>query len=312
MKRTRKSQKSSNETSTNYVFTNAEKMKNNFFANAANRRKAGDKASGDAGYWTGGRCNWGGSHNLDEDCGELAKFFNSIADVENEINNKVKLSANEQLFNANKQALISKLRELTNKYQVSDAWSIASVCCIWNDYFGSFLKPFLSNFTKKLDRYLKQVEELTPEHQKELLKLEAESREAESAYKENLQKADAETDPNKKAEYVVLANKAAKKAQELKARIKKNPLVQLASFNFLDDLRALSQGNVPANVSPDRQPNGGGSSGSGGGGGQIPNPLQDPQSFFEQNKTMIFLVLGCLALFYLYSQNTQQRRNYYY
>lgn len=74
----------------------------------------------------------------------------------------------------------------------------------------------------------------------------------------------------------------------------------------------MSQGNVPANVSPDRQPSGGGSSGSGGGGGQIPNPLQDPQSFFEQNKTMIFLVLGCLVLFYLYSQNTQQRRNYYY
>jgi hypothetical protein len=31
-------------------FTNAEKMKDNFFANSERRRKAGDKAHGDAGY----------------------------------------------------------------------------------------------------------------------------------------------------------------------------------------------------------------------------------------------------------------------
>jgi len=31
-------------------FTSAEKMKDNFFANSERRRKAGDKAHGDAGY----------------------------------------------------------------------------------------------------------------------------------------------------------------------------------------------------------------------------------------------------------------------
>jgi hypothetical protein len=35
---------------TSKQFTNAEKLKDNFFANAENRRKAGDKAQGDAGY----------------------------------------------------------------------------------------------------------------------------------------------------------------------------------------------------------------------------------------------------------------------
>ena len=32
------------------------------------RWEKGDNKDGDASYWDGGRCNWGGSHNLQEDC----------------------------------------------------------------------------------------------------------------------------------------------------------------------------------------------------------------------------------------------------
>jgi len=66
---------------------------------------------------------------LQEDCEELAKFFNSIATIDEEIK-KIKLSANEEIFNANKQQLISKLRGLIGKCQVSNSHSVASVCCI--------------------------------------------------------------------------------------------------------------------------------------------------------------------------------------
>ncbi|MCE8163187.1 MAG: hypothetical protein I3273_02890 [Candidatus Moeniiplasma glomeromycotorum] len=33
------------------------------------------KIQGDGGYWAGGRCEYGGAHNLKEDCQTLAKFF---------------------------------------------------------------------------------------------------------------------------------------------------------------------------------------------------------------------------------------------
>ncbi|CAG8561261.1 12601_t:CDS:10, partial [Racocetra persica] len=92
------------------------------------------------------------------------------------------------------------------------------------------------------------------------------------------------TDPDKKAEFIILANKAAKKAEEIKRKVKNNPIAQLANFNYLDDLRALAQGNVPPNVCPDRQPGGGGSNsnnnngGGGNGSGQTPNPLEEPKT----------------------------------
>ncbi|CAG8630853.1 10189_t:CDS:2, partial [Scutellospora calospora] len=179
------------------------------------KESGNSKFAGDAGYWQ------------DEDAEVLANFFNSIANITDDINN-IKLSANEQIFNNNKQQLIAKIQGLIGKY----------------------------NFSVKLQRNLTAIEKLEPKHQKELLDLEKEAREAESAYKENLQKADNETDPDKKAEFIVLANKAAKKAEEIKRKVKNNPIAQLANFNYLDDLRALTQGNVPPNVCPDGQPGG--------------------------------------------------------
>lgn len=295
-------------------FTNTQDLIKSFLRITGARQQAKARGNndyaGDAGYWEGGRCNWGGSHKLEEDAEQLANFFNSVADISNDINN-IKLSANEQAFNSNKQQLVSKIQGLISKCQMTSYYSVASICCIWNDFFGIFLKKYLDNFSAKLRRNLTEVEKLEPKHQKELLDLEKEAREAESAYKENLEKANNETDPVKKAEFVVLANKASKKAQELKRRIKNNPLAQLASFNYLDDLRALINGNVPPNVTPDRTPSGGGS--GDGGNNQTPNPLEDPKQFFEQNQMMIFIALAVLALFYLNSQNSNdyRRRNYY-
>jgi hypothetical protein len=72
---------------------------------------------------------------------------------------------------------------------------------------------------------------LTPKHQQDLLKLEVEAKKAESEYKENKAKADQETDPDKKAQFMILANKAAKKAEDIKRRIKANPLADLSRFS---------------------------------------------------------------------------------
>ncbi len=49
VKKAKTTPKSSKNTSSS-AFTNAEKLKDNFFANSERRRKAGDKSQGDAGY----------------------------------------------------------------------------------------------------------------------------------------------------------------------------------------------------------------------------------------------------------------------
>ena len=64
-----------------------------------------------------------------EDCESLAQFFNATASISDDVE-QIKLSANEQIFNQKKQALISKIQGLISKCQTSDSYSIASVCCI--------------------------------------------------------------------------------------------------------------------------------------------------------------------------------------
>lgn len=232
-------------------FTTAEDLKNTFLKITGYRQAQG--VSGDANYWTGGRCNWGGSHNLMEDARCLESFFNSVAGINDDMEN-IKLSANEEIFISNKQQLINKIQGCISKCRTTSATSVGGICIIWNDFFGSFLKKYLDTFSGKLKRQLAVVEKLEPKHQQELLDLENQASAAKREYEENLRKAD---DPNlseqEKAEFIALANKAAKKAEEIKKRIKNNPLTQASNFNFLDDIKALSSGNVPSNVTPDKR-----------------------------------------------------------
>ena len=284
-------------------FTNAEKLKDSFFANSERRRKAGDKIYGDAGYWSGGRCNWGGSHNLKEDCDSLAVFFNGTASIADDVN-EIKLSANEQIFIQKKQSLVSKIQKLVDQCQTSDSYSIANICCIWNDYFGSFLKPFLNNFSKTLQRQLKEVERLEPKHQKELLQLEADAKKAENEYKESKARADQETNPDKKAEFMLLANKAARKAEDIKRKVKVNPLADLSRFSNLDDLEILKKGNIP------KEPP------SGPGNPRNTDPkgsnFNNSQQSTNQQYLLIFAGISLLIIFYLYTQNQEESNHYDY
>ncbi|CAG8442308.1 3948_t:CDS:10 [Ambispora leptoticha] len=182
-------------------FTNIENLKSNFLKITTPRQKS--KESGNSAF--------------ENDAG--------IANISEDIN-EIKLSANEEIFRNNQQALISKLNDLI---------------------------IFLDGFNKKLQKQLTAIEKLEPKHQKELLDLESQARAAESAYKENLQKANDETDPTKKAEFIVLANRAARDAEKIKQKIKTNPLMEVSNFSYLDDLKKLAKGNVPKNASADKK-----------------------------------------------------------
>ena len=285
-------------------FTNVKDLKSNFLKITKPRqesKESGNSAfAGDAGYWQGGRCEWGGTHKLDEDVEVLADFFNSIANVSEDIN-KIRLSANEEIFNSNKQQLISKLQGLIEKCQITSSSSIGNICCIWNDFFGNFLKVFLDGFNKKLQKQLVAVKKLEPKHQKELLDLESQARAAESAYKENLQKANSETDPTKKAEFIILANKASQDAERIKQKIKTNPLMEVGNFSYLDDLKKLTKGNVPRQTS----------SSSGNPRNTNSNNSNNSQQLVNQHQLFIFAGIA-LLIFYFYIQNQEEPNHYDY
>ncbi|CAJ0747802.1 1575_t:CDS:10 [Entrophospora sp. SA101] len=251
-------------------FTNAGDLKNRFHANAKSRIAAGNKKHGDS----------GGSHNLQEDCEALAVFFNSDASVSDGVG-EIKLSANETIFNQKKQFLINKIQGLIGQCQTSNYYSVAG-----------------------LQRQLGDVQKLEAKHQKELLQLEQEARELESAYDENVKKAnDPNTSPEDKTKFLILANQISEKAKRLKSKIKQNPLADLSRFSNLDDLTTLLGGNVPKNPpKPKTKPDGS------GGSTPTPNPLEDPKDFFEQYKTQIFMAIALIGvLFYLYTQKDIER-----
>ena len=285
-------------------FTSVENLKSNFLKITKPRQESKESGNSafknDAGYWQGGRCEWGGTHKLDEDAEVLAKFFNSIANISKDID-KIRLSANEEIFKSNKQQLISKLQSLISKCQVTSATSVGGICIIWNDFFGNFLKVFLDGFNEKLQKQLTAVEKLEPKHQKELLDLESQARATESAHKENLQKANDETDPTKKAEFIVLANRAARDAERIKQKIKTNPLMEVSNFSYLDDLKKLTKGNVPRQTS----------SSSGNPRNTNPSNSNNPQQLFNQQQ-LIFVGIALLILFYFYTQNQEESNHYDY
>jgi hypothetical protein len=293
----------------------AEQIKNQFFAHASSQRAG--KESGDAGYWQGGRCNWGGSHNLAEDSQALADFANSTASIENDAQ-ELTLAINEQEFNNKKQLLVNKLQDCINKCNTSDSYSVASVCCIWNDFFGTFLKPFLNGLQQKMQSQLNQLQNVEPKHQKEILEIEAEIKAAEAKYQENITKANTETDPAKKAKLILLAQEAETELKKAKQKLTRNPLSKLAQYSYLYDIGRLIGGNInhePVNLpsdNPSPDPDG-----SSGGSGRPTNPdgQQNPwtswgggsgntnnQQSANQQQLLIFAVIAVLVIFFLMNQ----------
>ncbi|KLL04793.1 MAG: hypothetical protein MRERV_4c063 [Mycoplasmataceae bacterium RV_VA103A] len=300
-------------------FTNAEAIKNNFLAHTSIRQA--QKISNDGTYWTGGQCQWGGSHNLLEDCQILADFANSIANINNDIQ-EMTLAVNEQEFNNRKQQLVSKLQGCLSKCQTTSATSIGGICIIWNDFFGSFLQSWLNGFKRQLESQLNQLQNIQPTHQKEILQLEAEIKTAEAKYNDAMTKAATETDPAKKAQLIAIAQTAEREIKQAKQKLARNPLSKLAEYNHLHNLGNLITGNLPQNPTtplncpdPDGsnsnnsnsgRNSGGRSRGSGQtswGGGPVPN---NSQQLFNQQQLLIFAGLAVLIIFFLLSQQKDE------
>ena len=295
--------------------TSAEQIKNQFFSHASCQRAG--KESGDANYWTDGRCNWGGSHNLKEDCQKLADFANGVANISDE-KQELTLAVNEEEFNSKKQQLISKLQDYVGKCQTSDTHSIANVCCIWNDFFGSFLRPWLDGLRQKFQTDLQQLQTIEPKHQKEILELETKIKEAENKYSENMANATKETDPAKKVQFIATAQSAEREVRIIKKQLDRNPLSKYIEhsslMNYARDIENLMRGNLSSASIPTKPAK------------ELKNVSQgnsqtswtswsgntNNQSTNQQSLVIIAIITLIISLYLYYSQSDQEDLNYHF
>ncbi|CAG8575040.1 10838_t:CDS:2 [Ambispora leptoticha] len=142
------------------------------------KRRGDDRYKGDAGYWDGGRCEYGGAHNLQEDCQTLAKFFDDITELKNA---KVKLTTfnNQAEFEKNKQNLLSKVNQALGGLQMKT-----------------------DDFRRETEALKTDIEKVAYSEAKELQKLNQEERKLQKEIEENERKARNETDPDKKKKHI--------------------------------------------------------------------------------------------------------------
>ncbi len=74
------------------------------------RIRYGKKYANDAGYWTGGRCEWGGSHNLSEDCQTFASGFNKIISLR-DIKEELKKCTSKSEYDAKKTTTFANVKK---------------------------------------------------------------------------------------------------------------------------------------------------------------------------------------------------------
>jgi len=290
-------------------------------------KKAGkSEYANDAGYWEGGRCNWGAAHNLVEDCERLAEFFGGITELRN-CRRELTTFNNQEEFEKNKQALLGKVHEAINGLQMrtSNNSSIGGVCIIWESFADS-LNSEIENFRKDLELLRTDIERVSYNEMKELQKLLSDERKLQKEIEENERKARNEPDDNKKNQFIFLADQAKDKWKKLLERKKQLKTARLGDDfnpdnhinNFLQAVEnKLSGKNRPPRTTktanPNQPPTGSGDSAgssntnpstSYSGNYSSPNGNnQEPKPFTEKYwKELLFGSAFLLSAYYILNQ----------
>ncbi|CAJ0912799.1 20638_t:CDS:2 [Entrophospora sp. SA101] len=163
---------------------------------------------------------------------------------------------------------IGSLTNLTSAQDIKNKTDTQELTLALNEQEFNLKKQQL---VSKIQDAISKCQAVQPIHQKEILELEAELREAETKYNDAMANAAKETDPAKKAQFIAIAQEAANTIKQVKAKLTKNPLSKLTEYSYLNDIGRMLGGNLPNNP-PTVPGNGSGGSGSGdGGSGNDPN-----------------------------------------
>ncbi|CAI2198111.1 5015_t:CDS:2, partial [Funneliformis geosporum] len=156
----------------------AEELETKFKGSASIR--ISEKKSGN----NGGRCDYGGAHNLKEDCQKLSELFANITELRN-CRRELTTFNNQEEFEKNKRELLEKVNEAINNLQMRTS--------------------DINNFRKEIEMLRSDIENVSYNEAKELLKLNVEERKLQKEIEENERKARNEPDENKKKQFIFLA-----------------------------------------------------------------------------------------------------------
>ena len=316
------------------IYTTEELVRS--FQKVARIRKGNKNFANDAGYWDGGRCEWGGSHNLKEDCETIANSFNKINSLK-EIKEELQKCTSKNEYDIKKSNYIRKCDEILSGLQMKtgSASSMFWICIIWNHkdtnktveskvkVAREELQKLKTNLEKEDYKWVQEIKELNLEINKINQRME-----------ENKRKAMKETDPVKKAALIqaieedgIILQQKYKKRKELGSKLIFNP------DKYVSDLVEAMKKAIKRSRNKNKTP------GSGGGNNNPTDPnasdsddessddednngnnggerkKKDKSNFFQKNKQLILIGgIASLVIFYLYSQKNEPQRqeeNYY-
>jgi hypothetical protein len=298
----------------------------------ANQKRNGDKRySGDAGYWDGGRCNYGAAHNLQEDCQRLASFFTEITELRN-VRKELINFTNQEEFEKIKQDLIVKTERFLNglNMKTGSSTSIGGVCIIWAD-FAEFFNSMINDFRKELEMLKRDIEVVAYNEIKELKKLEADERKLQKEIEENERKARNEPDKDKARKFVFLADQAKDKWKKILSRKKELKSSRLGDNfdpdshidNFLkiveDKLTGKNKPQRPAPHQPKprqsstnfNNSNSNNSSSQNPYSNTNPSSIKEEKTFFQNYwKEIVFFSIFLIGAYYIYNQpNNHEKTN---
>lgn len=155
-----------------YTATELEKLfKSAASLRIARKNKGKKEYEGDAGYWTGGRCEWGGSHNLREDCETIAQGLGKLEELKT-AETELQQSTSEQEFNSIKSRLIRQTEELEKDLQMKtgSTSSMFGICIIWSD-FPSFIESRLKILRNETSAFRGKLNSQQYKFYEELIKI---------------------------------------------------------------------------------------------------------------------------------------------
>ena len=293
-------------------------LKNTALTRIARKNRGNKSFEKDSGYWTGGRCNWGGSHSLKEDCQRLVQNFNKLDSLKN-VEQELRRCTSEQEFNSVKALSIRKIEELERGLQEKNNSSgnanyAFGICIIWDDY-----KDLTNN---KIDLLQSEIRRLKGQINQERYKcyedlriLRLEQKKIEDRMRENKREAQSEKDPAKKA---LLLQIIENDGEKLKENLEKQKEIPTSNLKFEPDKYVAdliesmkkSAGNKTdenngSNNPDDSDPDDNIST------SKESNNRGEPSWSQDNQHLIIISVVFLLMVFYLYTQSEQEEPNYY-
>lgn len=307
----------------------------NRFKKVGNIRKRNKNFANDAGYWEGGRCNWGGSHNLQEDCQTFANAFNKI-DSLGEIKKELLACASKGEFDSKKQNFLRKVQEAESGLQVQTGSSsyIFGVCCIWGDEASDkHVKRITDEVKKEIEKVKNSLNKTDYKWTEEIKQLDLEIGKLEAEIQKQRKEAMEEKDPIRRGKILQVIEENGKKLEE-KYR-KKQELSNKFNFdpgkkvgNLIDAIKraidkkdkngSRSSGSSRGNKNPDNSDSED-SSGNESSDSDDKNTNNKPRknklqplNFFQTNQTLILISgVALLIFFYLYSSQETPKSPHY-